>query len=302
MKYNISSEFGFIRHFAPSLNPVFLRLASVGMNLLPKGLNKNKLLDISKHSVICRDGKSIKIYVIKPKYIDNKVLPCIVYYPGGGFVFKPAPYHYRNAMLYAEKTRSVVILVEYRLSYNTPFNTPLNDAYDAYNFVLNNSESLNIDKSHITIAGDSAGAYLALNTLVQLNSNNLPLPVKMMLIYPVIDSLSNTKSMLEYVDTPVWNAKLNKKMWQIYKKGNALDSVMDAKDLSYIPLTYIETCEFDCLRDEGIEFYNKISKFNKNNILYNTKNTMHGYDFVKNSTITQESLNKRIKFLNTKEK
>lgn len=101
-----------------------------------------------------------------------------------------------------------------------------------------------------------------------------------------------TKSMSKYKDTPLWNAKLNKKMWKIYLKGNALKPPIEM-DLSFMPKTYIETAEFDCLHDEAVDFHNKI----ENSLLNETKQTIHGYDFFKKSEITKDALEKRISFL-----
>lgn len=296
MKYDISPDFGIFRHFASTLNPLVLRFASVFMELLPHGMRSNKDLDISTMFIPTRDSKKIKIRVIKPRNVSN-TLPAMVYYPGGGFAFKAAPYHYSNAKTYAKSSNICVILVEYRLSYNTPYNTPLYDAIDAYKYVLDNADTLGIDKDSISIGGDSAGGYLAVRTTMALHEDSLPLPNSQLLVYPVLDSRCETQSMIDYVDTPFWNAKLNKKMWQIYSKGNVIINPVEVDDLSYMPITYIETCEYDCLHDEAIEFYNKILEYSDTHVLYETKRTMHGYDIFSSSDITKAAISSRVDFI-----
>ena len=68
------------------------------------------------------------------------------------------------------------------------------------------------------------------------------------------------------------------------------------KDVSFMPKTYIETAEFDCLRDEAIEFAEKLKKANVEVILNETKKTMHGYD-LKNGKITREMVKKRMELI-----
>ena len=69
-------------------------------------------------------------------------------------------------------------------------------------------------------------------------------------------------------------------------------------NLSNFPPTYIETAEFDCLRDEALIFARKLKQSRVDVDLNNTKETMHGYDMVEDSKITLESMRRRIDFLN----
>ena len=68
------------------------------------------------------------------------------------------------------------------------------------------------------------------------------------------------------------------------------------KDVSFMPKTYIETAEFDCLHDEAIEFADKLKKANIDVIVNETKKTMHGYD-LKNGKITREMVKKRMELI-----
>ena len=297
MKYNISKDFGIFRNFHSTLNPFVLRLARVFLSIFPKGMKSSKDFLIKKLKVITRDNKKIKTYIIRPKN-NQKNLPVIFYFHGGAFAYKAAPYHYTYAKEYAQSTNSVVVFVDYRLSYCSPFNTPLNDCIDVYKYILENAKNLDINTDKIAVAGDSAGGYLSIMTTISAKELNLKLPTLQMLIYPVLDSKCKTKSMENYYDTPFWNSKLNRKMWKIYLKDNNITSPIEMTNLSYMPATYIETAEFDCLHDEAIDFFNKIKDINSKSILHETKQTMHGYDIFKKSEITKNSIKKRIEFLN----
>ena len=75
---------------------------------------------------------------------------------------------------------------------------------------------LNINPGRIIIGGDSAGGNLATAVTLMARDRQLALPAALLLIYPALDRRMTTKSMQKYTDTPVWNAKLNKMMWDTY--------------------------------------------------------------------------------------
>ena len=64
-----------------------------------------------------------------------------------------------------------------------------------------------------------------------------------------------------------------------------------------MPPTYLETAEFDCLRDCGILYANKLSSLGVVTLLNQTKGTIHGYDINLKSDVVKEAINHRVKFL-----
>ncbi len=122
-----------------------------------------------------------------------------------------------------------------------------------------------------------------------------------MLVYPVLDCQMKTQSAKKYTDTPVWNAKLNRKMWQLYLNGNSeVDEYASpslSNDLTDMPKTYIETAEFDCLSDEGKEYAKMLLQSGCEVELFNTNSTMHGFDMASKSKIVIKSIGKRCDFL-----
>ena len=107
----------------------------------------------------------------------------------------------------------------------------------------------------------------------------------------------NTESMKKYTDTPIWNSVLNKKMWDLYLK-NTTDYISpgEMEDVSFMPKTYIETAEYDCLHDEAIEFAEKLKKEKIDVFINETKNTMHGFD-MKNGKITKRVVSERMELI-----
>ena len=296
MKYNISSDFGVFRFVKSSLNPFVLRFARVFLSLLPKFMRSNKNYDIKKVKVKTRDNKRIKTYLIKPSGVQGK-LPVMFYFHGGAFVFKAAPFHYKLAKKYAKECGVAVVFVDYRLSYCSKFETPLNDCVDAYRYFVSQAKQYNLNTKRIAVAGDSAGGYLAVMTTAETRKLRLPEPRCQMLVYPVVIPNSNTPSIQKFVDTPCWNSKLNKRMWEIYAKGNAVRNPLKLGEMTLVQNNYIETAEFDCLHDEAVEYAKFINNGGQKVSLNETRQTVHGYDFYQKSPITKSAMRKRFDFL-----
>ena len=64
-----------------------------------------------------------------------------------------------------------------------------------------------------------------------------------------------------------------------------------------IPDTYIETAEYDCLRDEGLLYGEKLRQAGARVRVNETKGTIHGYDSAITSNIAVRSILARIQFL-----
>ena len=79
--------------------------------------------------------------------------------------------------------------------------------------------------------------------------------------------------------------------------NNVYASPIEAESLEGMPTAYIETAEFDCLRDGGILYAERLRQFGVSVELYNTEGTMHGFDIVLESQILLNCVNKRIEFL-----
>ena len=64
-----------------------------------------------------------------------------------------------------------------------------------------------------------------------------------------------------------------------------------------LPSAYIETAEFDCLRDEGAIFVQRLQDAGVETSYIATKGTMHGFDMAQKSDITLAQIEARCKWL-----
>lgn len=291
-RYPVDRSFGIFSRFSPPFGRGIFVLARAALSLVPKGSR-----GVSVRRVTVAGKVPMRAFLISPKG-EKRKLPCLVYFHGGGFVFKAARYHYRNAAAYA-RTGCRVLLVDYRLAPKYAYPVPNEDCFAAYAWAAEHAAELAIDPARLAVGGDSAGGCLAADVIFRAHRAGLPAPRFFMLVYPVLDRRMQMQSMQAFSDTPMWNARLNKKMWQYYLADGQYRSPAEEGDFSFFPPTYLETAEYDCLHDEGVAFAEKLREQHVPVTVRETSGTMHGYDIVRRSAITQESIMARCAALAT---
>jgi acetyl esterase/lipase len=257
---------------------------------------------IRKKTFVIRgyNHQKIKVFFFEKK-TDQGKKPAMLYIHGGGFQMKGTPVHLKliTDMMVGSDYKAVV--VKYRLIPKYPFPTAFFDSYHTLLWMVEHYDYLNIDINHIAVAGDSAGGNLAAGVSLYARDHKGPKIEKVMLIYPVLDHTMSTVSMRDYYDTPMWNSNLNKDMWKLYLKNGdygLLDYASPLQaDLKNFPQTYIETAEFDCLRDEGVLFSKKLEQAGVDVFYNHTLKTVHGYDALFFSQLVKDCKAKRILFL-----
>lgn len=300
-KYNIHADFKRYENIKLPLYPLLLPLINVFMGIGFDKIKPAKGIRATKKLIPGYENKMIGLTVYEPEDIE-KDAPCLIYFHGGAFVLKAAPYHKFLVSDYALKTPCKVVLVDYRLAPKYAFPVGMEDCYAAFMWVCDNAEVLGIDKNKIAVGGDSAGGALACAVNLMARDRKAPGICFQMLVYPVTDARQITESMQKYTDTPMWNSKLNEKMWKLYLKdgipGNReYASPMEAASLENMPDSYVEVSEFDCLRDEGIHFAEALKKSGVKVELNRTTKTIHGFDNAVKSEIVHQIIEKRINAL-----
>jgi acetyl esterase/lipase len=110
--------------------------------------------------------------------------PAIMFFFGGGWVRGGTNHFQRQARFFADRGYTV-LLPDYRVAsrHGTAVREAVEDAADAYEWLLKNAERLNIDPQAIVLAGGSAGGHLALS--IPLLHPGLPLPAALVSYNPV---------------------------------------------------------------------------------------------------------------------
>lgn len=300
-KYKIHNDFKKYEKMKTPISPALLPLMN---GIIETSFNKKKpekgVSEIIK-KIPGYQNESIEIRIYEPEDI-KEALPCLIYLHGGAFVLKSAAFHKQLICEYALRTPCKVVFVDYRLAPKHAFPVGVEDCFAAFDWVCQNAEAIGIDSSKIAVGGDSAGGALAAAVCLMARDRKAPKISFQMLIYPVTDARQITESVKEFTDTPLWNGKQNQKMWQLYlgqgvHSNKEYASPMEATSLENLPDAYVEVAEFDCLRDEGINFAEALKASGIPVELNQTKGTIHGYEIAENSEIVRQSIIKRVEAL-----
>lgn len=248
-----------------------------------------------------RNGK-IRLEIFSPR--DSAVnSPCLLFIHGGAFVINASDHHKKIMNDYALQVPCKVVFVDYRLAPSYPFPHGIEDCYMALEWIINNSQKLGIDEDKIAVCGDSSGGAIAASLAQMARDRRLGKILFQLLVYPVTDVRMHTKSMQDFIDTPAWNARLTKQMWSLYLPTAAASIVppyaspLAAVSLANLPPSYIEVAEFDCLRDEGIAYHDRLLESGGRSRLQKTSGTIHGFEVNYDSEYTQGIIRQRIEFM-----
>ncbi len=289
MKYDLLPEFQKYSWLRMPVQPVLLKAANRLMPVIQHG----KKLDSRLSSKTIHIGE-FTAKLIQPN--DQETDAVLIYYHGGAFVLKAAAYHKNLAQAYALQANCAVLFVDYRLAPKYQFPVPAMDCFEAYCWALEN-----FPLSRLAVGGDSAGADLAMSVMLMARDKGKRMPDGQMLIYPGAASRPDTASMQRFQDTPMWNSVLNEKALDLYadrkERDNPLLMPLLTETFSGFPPAYLETTEFDCLHDAGVQIAERYGANGVEVVLNETTHTMHGYDIAENSPYVKEQVRKRIAFL-----
>lgn len=247
------------------------------------------------------DGKAFDTVLYTPVGIE-KPAPCLVYYPGGGFVVGAYPYMHTIAMKYAKEAGCKVLFVNYRLANDPCFTATIEDAYAAVQYVWKKAEELDVDREHIAVAGDSAGGSLAAIVSIMARDRKALKICYQMMIYPTTKMDAQTWSRQNFNNTPGINSEWAKVfLAEALKNGSPEKkeymSPLDLEDFAGLPPAYLETEEFCPLRDEGNLYAQKLIKHGIPVVHNQMKGTFHAYDSNLKPHMVQEILHKRANIL-----
>lgn len=248
-----------------------------------------------------RDNCDLKLSVYRP--IGCKTKRCVIDFHGGGFVFQPLKYLHILCQQYALNSNTTVIFVHYRTSDHNPFPTAFFDACDAISYIYSHEDEFQIDKNKIILMGDSVGGNLVAASSFYCRENNIKILYQMM-YHPMLDIEMKTQSVKEFKYAPVCTVPLIKKGWKTYienekdQSNKMYYSPMYCSDFSSLPNAYIEVCQYDALKDDGLNYSQLLLNSNIEVELQMIKNSCHGFDSNINSELTKRYIQKRSNVLN----
>jgi len=217
------------------------------------------------------------------------VLPGLLYIHGGGFVVGSVEQEDGTARAIADGANAVVVSVEYRLAPEHPHPAPLEDCYAALTWLAKNTAELGVEPTRLAVGGTSAGGGLAAATALLARDRGGPELCLQYLGIPELDDRLTTPSMTAYSDTPIWHRPNAELSWQAYLGGADADGYAAPArmaDLSGLPPAYVNVCQFDPLRDEGIEYAQRLAQTGIPTELHLYPGTFHGSSLIADAAVS----------------
>ena len=213
---------------------------------------------------------------------DHAVLPVLVYYHGGGWVIGDLDTHDTLCRQLANLSGCAVVAVDYRMGPEHRFPAAVDDCIAATRWVRANASALKVDPARLAVGGDSAGGNLAaVVTLAARAAGDLPIAFQL-LIYPATDQrrgapshTANGQGYLLTADTMAWFHD-----HYIADPAQDLDwraSPLLHPDLGRLPPAFVLTAGYDPLRDEGLQYAQKLTEAGGRATLVCFERQIHGF-------------------------
>ncbi|MDR3364805.1 MAG: alpha/beta hydrolase [Clostridiales Family XIII bacterium] len=231
-------------------------------------------------------GGGIGVRIYTPRGIAP--FPVFVYFHGGGWAIGDLDTNDALCKLLCDRSGSIVVSVDYRRAPENKCPAAARDAYAATEWAYRQADSFGGDSTRLAVGGDSAGANLAAVVCLMARDAKrrgeaAPDVRFQLLIFPATDHYSAPhpsyaecgSGYFLTTDEMVW-------FWDLYLgKGADPDdpyiSPLRAPDLSGLPPAYIQTAEYDPLRDEGEEYAEKLRTSGTDAVCERVTGMMHGY-------------------------
>ena len=206
---------------------------------------------------------AVRIYT--PLDAPGERLPGLVYFHGGGLVAGTVATHDSIARALARSGACRIVSVDYRLAPEHPFPAALDDALAAITHIGAHAADFGIDAARLGIGGDSAGGTLAAATAQAVARIGSPRLALQLLICPILDYSRSTDSRRELASGYlVDQATLDHDLLHYAPPGTDPSdpriSPLRAEAVDGLPRTLIHTAEFDPLRDEGRDYFERLTR------------------------------------------
>ncbi|WP_326949146.1 alpha/beta hydrolase [Amycolatopsis sp. NBC_01307] len=236
----------------------------------------------------------VPVRVYSPADREGTV-PGLVYIHGGGFILGDLDMFHASLLHLVDELGIVIVSVDYRLAPEHPFPAPVEDCYAALTWTAAKAAELGIDPDRIGVGGESAGGGLAAATALLARDRGGPALRFQYLGIPELDDRLETPSMQAYVDTPMWNRPNAVYSWASYlgpESGDVSPYAAPARatDLTGLPPAFVTTCQFDPLRDEGIQYAQRLLQAGVTTELHHYPGTFHGSAIIQDAAVSRRML------------
>ena len=226
----------------------------------------------------------------------------ILYTHGGGWFHCNVDTHDRLMRLLAQQSGFAVLGIDYRLAPEHRFPAALDDTRAAWHWLCANATSLGVESDGLAIAGDSAGANLALATALSLRDDGRAVPSALALFYGCYAPNFDTESHRTLGDGRFGLTTARMRWyWQNYvgelSAAPTLATPLKA-NLAGLPRTYLSLAELDPISDDTRALAKKLSSAGVQHELVAWPGTGHGFlQMTRDAAIAREAIDHAAQFL-----
>lgn len=181
----------------------------------------------------------------------------ILFFHGGGFSLGSCSDHLGLCRRLGEEAESRVVGIDYRLAPEYPFPAAVEDCIAAYTFLISHGTH----PGRLVVCGISAGATLAIVTLILARDRGLPLPAASVCMSPAVDMQFPWDSVLANQETDWITPERLHHIREIYLQGSDPSDPRASPlyaDLSGLPPMYIQAGSSEVLIDGIREFVARV--------------------------------------------
>jgi acetyl esterase len=218
-------------------------------------------VEIVENRSLSLAGSSVRLRFYRHR--TGAAPPVALYFHGGGFALNSIDTHDRLLRLLAIRSNVAICAVGYTLAPERRFPQQQTEALAAARWLRECADVLNIDASATALAGDSAGANLALATALALRDGGEMRIKRLALLYGMYAAEFDSPSHRRYGGGEYGlTTERMRWFWQAYlgDESRALDPYAAPlhADLRGLPPTLIIAAGKDCLRDDSLRLAQKL--------------------------------------------
>tara|TARA_Y100000992_G_C21256417_1_gene488771 strand:- start:783 stop:1820 length:1038 start_codon:yes stop_codon:yes gene_type:complete len=217
------------------------------------------------------------------EYIPSITSPykTILFFHGGGWSIDSVETYNDMIKYFSDYLNIKIFSLEYSLAPENKFPYALQEAEDAFNWLINNGNHPN----QISIFGDSAGAHMVASLSYKLLKQDSEMPNSLLMIYPPCDPLFQKESIELFKDKYFL---LNQDLFWFWDKlkfneENENDPLFNHLKFDLkkkLPPTILVTAGFDPICDEGNEYAEIVKKQGTNIKVLNYPTLFHNFAFM----------------------
>ncbi|CAN5343065.1 alpha/beta hydrolase [soil metagenome] len=209
--------------------------------------------------------------------------PVVLYFHGGGFAVGDLDTYDGTARQHAVGADAVVVSVDYRLAPEHPYPAAVDDAWAATRWVAGHGDELGADASRLAVAGDSAGGNLAAVMAQLARDEGGPHIDFQLLWYPTLLWDNTLPSFTENAEAPILNSEAIEAFSQWYaaevQPTDVPATLAPGRATSFADLApaFISVAGHDPLRDDGVDYAEKLAAAGVSVTLDRAETLVHGY-------------------------